>query len=76
MPRKCRRTVKEHKLYLAQLENRAIREKYHTLLGRLAIAYGPAKAARLTGEHIDKVRYHKRKAEDPSFHPGSWGGER
>lgn len=48
----------------------------HLRLGLLALTEGPAKAATTFGESIQVARYWMRRVSDPTFHCGTWGGQR
>lgn len=54
----------------------AERKRFGLFLGRVAARYGVAKAARLGRVSERAASYWKRKARDPAFHPGAWGGSR
>jgi hypothetical protein len=54
----------------------SLRRRFGLLVGNVAARYGLQRAARLAGVSKRTALYWKRKARDPAFHAGSWGGSR
>ena len=76
MPPKTLRTLDQWKNHLIRQREKQKDFKNHFLFARSAKERGINPTARIFGVSKDIVRYWKKKFDDPTFHPGTWGGSR